>query len=78
MSILRKFINDNKVDNRKDRKKKLTLAIALSTTAGILTGIAVNSKSDKISNIIKKIKNKSTEYIADGKSQTKDLLKEQK
>lgn len=74
MSILRKLIKEN----RRGRNKELALAIVLSTTAGVLTGIAINSKSDKISKTIKKIKKKSTECIEDGKNQMENLVEDSK
>ncbi|MDV4150799.1 hypothetical protein R0131_08130 [Clostridium sp. AL.422] len=76
MAIFKKITNDNTLEKKKYRNKELTLAMALGATVGLLTGIAVNSKSDKIDKIIKKIKNKSIEYIDDGKNKIEDLLKE--
>ena len=78
MSILRNFISENKLEAKKSRRKELTLAMALGTTIGVLTGIAVNSKSDKISKTFKKLKNKNSKYIRDGKDKIEDLLNEKK
>lgn len=76
MTILRKIINDKKREQKKYRNKDLTLAMVLGATAGVLTGIAVNSKSDKINKTFKKIKNKTTESMENGKDKLEDLLEE--
>ena len=76
MTILRKIINDKKREQKKYRNKDLTLAMVLGATAGVLTGIAVNSKSDKINKTFKKIKNKTTESMENGKDKLENLLEE--
>lgn len=78
MSILRNFIRENKLEAKKCRRKELTLAIALGAIAGLLTRIAINSKSDKINKTLKKIKNKNIKYINNEKDKLEDLLKEKK
>ena len=76
MAIFKNFTSENIFERKKYRNKDLTLAIALGATAGLLTGIALNSKSDKFSKIFKTVKNKSTQYIEDGKDKIEDILKE--
>ena len=76
MAIFKNFTSENIFERKRYRNKELTLAIALGATAGLLTGIALNSKSDKFSNIFKKVKNKSTQYIEEGKDKIEDILKE--
>lgn len=76
MTILRKIIKEKKRDQKKYRNKDLTLAIVLGATAGIISGIAVNSKSDKINKTFKKFKNKTTESMENGKDKVEDFFNE--
>lgn len=76
MTILRKIIKDKKREQKKYRNKDLTLAILLGATAGVISGIAVNSKSDKISKTFKKIKDKTTESMEIGKDKVEDFFNE--
>lgn len=76
MTTLRKFIKDKKREQKKYRNKDLTLAMVLGATAGVISGIAVNSKSDKIMKTISKIKNRTTESMENGKDKVEDFLNE--
>lgn len=76
MDMLRKIINNKMQGKKRYRNKHLTLAMALGTVAGVITGIAVYSKSDKINKVIRRIKSRSTESMKNGKCKVEDLLEE--
>ena len=78
MTTLKKVLNNKLAEQKRQRNKELRLSMALGAADGVLTGVAISSKSDKINHIFKKVKERNLEVMRMGKDKLENFIDEKK